>query len=107
MFSGLPFPEEIREFLMDAARRMNRSRNERQKFKSGSYEGVVRTKFTPFFVSSHLQGILFTAELECEEGRTQVRFLMTPRELKRKGDGRWSPWYKIERSHPRDNAANN
>jgi hypothetical protein len=107
MFSGLPFSEEVREFLLDTARRMNRSRAERQPFKSETYEGEVRTKFTPFFVSSHLQGILFTAELECAEGRTSVRFLVTPRELRKKSDAKWGPWLKIERQHPRDNAANN
>jgi|GEM_PF-4157099 len=108
MFSGLPFSEEVREFLLDVARRMNREGVERQPFKSETYEGEVRTKFTPFFVSSHLQGILFTADLECAEGRTTVRFLVTPRELRRKSDdARWGPWLKVERRHPRDNAANN
>jgi hypothetical protein len=107
MFSGLPFSEEVREFLLDTARRMRRDRVERQPFKTETYEGEVRTNFTPFFVSTHLQGILFTAELECEEGKTCVRFLVTPRELKKKTDAKWGPWLKVERQHPRDNAANN
>ncbi len=34
MFSGLPFSEEVRDFLLDTARRMNRGRIERQPFKS-------------------------------------------------------------------------
>ncbi|HZI19864.1 MAG TPA: hypothetical protein VEY09_14865 [Pyrinomonadaceae bacterium] len=97
----------MREFLLDTARRMNRERAERQPFKSEKYEGEVRTKFTPFFVSSHLQGVLFTADLECTEGRTTVRFLVTPRELRKKSDAKWGPWLKVERRHPRDNAANN
>jgi hypothetical protein len=107
MFSGLPFSEEVRDFLLDTARRMNRNRVERQPFKSETYQGEVRTKFTPFFVSTHLQGILFTADLECDEGKTMVRFLVTPHELKKKSDARWGPWLKVGRRHPRDNAANN
>ena len=107
MYSGVPFSEEVRDFLVEAARRMSRARTERQPFRSDSCEGVVRTKFTPYFVSTSLSGILFTAELECEAGRTLVRYLMTPRELKKRGDGRWSPWLKIENTHPRDGAANN
>lgn len=107
MYSGLPFSEEVRDFLVDAARRMKRGGVERQPFKSETYEGVISTRFTPYFVSSSLSGILFTAELECDAGKTLVRYLMTPHELKKKGDGRWSPWLKIERKHPRDNAANN
>jgi hypothetical protein len=107
MYSGVPFSEEVRDFLVDAARRMSRARVERQPFKSDACEGVVRTKFTPFFVSTSLHGILFTAELECAEGKTTVRYLVTPRELKKKREGRWAPWLKVEPTHPRDNAANN
>jgi hypothetical protein len=50
---------------------------------------------------------MFTAVLECEEGKTMVRYLVTPRELKKKGDRKWSPWYKVDVKHPRDNAGNN
>jgi hypothetical protein len=107
MFSGLPFSEEVREFLLDTARRMNRERAECQPFKSETYEGEVRTKFTPFFVSSHLRGILFTADLECAGGRTIVRFLVTPSELRKRSDAKWGPWLKVGRRHARDNAANN
>ena len=109
MYSGVPFSEEVRDFLVEAARRMSRARSERQPFRSDSCEGEVRTNFTPYFVSSSLHGILFTAELECAEGKTTVRYLVTPRELKRKqrGGGRWGPWLKAEPAHPRDNAANN
>lgn len=107
MFSGLPFGEELRDFLLDTARLMKREGLERRRFKSDEYEGEVRTKFTPYFVSTSLQGLLFTAELECAEGKTSVRFLVTPRELKKRSDGRWSGWLRSERAHPRDNAANN
>jgi hypothetical protein len=110
MYSGVPFSEEVRDFLVEAARRMSRERAERQPFRSDSCEGEVRTKFTPYFVSTSLHGILFTAELECAEGKTTVRYLVTPRELKRKqrgGGGRWGPWLKAQPAHPRDNAANN
>jgi hypothetical protein len=107
MYSGVPFSEEVRDFLVDTARLMSRERHERQPFKSETCEGEVRTKFTPYFVSTSLHGILFTAELECAEGQTTVRYLVTPRELKRKRQGRWGPWLKVEPTHPRDNAANN
>lgn len=107
MYSGVPFSEEVRDFLVDTARHMKRNRLERQPFKADSFEGEIRTRFTPYFVSTSLSGILFTAELECEAGKTLVRYLMTPRELRKKGDGRWSPWLKVERTHPRDGAANN
>lgn len=107
MFSGLPFSEEVREFLLDTARRMRRGGVERQPFKFETYEGEVRTKFTPFFVSTHLQGILFTAEVECEGGKTSVRFLVTPRELKKKTAAKWGPWLRAGGKHPRDNAVNN
>ena len=107
MYSGVPFSEEIRDFLVDSARRMKRKRLKRQSFKSPSYEGEIRTRFTPYFVSSSLRGIMFTAELECEEGKTMVRYLVTPQELKKKDDRRWSQWYGIDLKHPRDNAANN
>jgi len=107
MYSGLPFSEEIKNFLVDTARHMKRKRIERQSFKSDSYEGEIRTKFTPYFVSSSLHGIMFTAELECEEGRTVVRYLVTPKQLKKRAKSEWSPWYRVEASHPRDNAANN
>ncbi|OLE53582.1 MAG: hypothetical protein AUG51_11990 [Acidobacteria bacterium 13_1_20CM_3_53_8] len=107
MYSGVPFSEEIKNFLVDTARHMKRKRIERQPFKSDAYEGEIRTKFTPYFVSSSLHGIMFTAELECEEGRTIVRYLVTPEQLKKKSKSEWSPWYRIETSHPRDNAANN
>ena len=107
MTSGLPFSAEIRNFLVDTARRMNRQKLNRQRFKSDTYEGEIRTQFTPYFVSSFLHGIMFTAELECAEGATTVRFLVTPQELKQKSDPKWSPWYKLAAKHPRDNAANN
>ena len=109
MYSGVPFSEEVRDFLVEAARRMSRARAERQPFRSDSCEGEVRTNFTPYFVSTSLHGILFTAELECAEGKTTVRYLVAPRELKKKqrGGGRWGPWLKAEPTHPRDNAANN
>ncbi len=107
MYSGVPFSEEIRNFLVDTARHMKRKRLKRQSFKFLSYEGEIRTRFTPYFVSSSLHGIMFTAELECEEGKTMVRYLVTPQELKKKGDRRWSQWYEIDMKHPRDNAANN
>ena len=107
MYSGVPFSEEIRDFLMDAARHMSRHQIERQQFKSESFEGEVRTKFTPYFVTSSLHGILFTAEIECEAGKTLVRYLVTPQELEKPGDHKWTPWYKIELNHPRDNAVNN
>jgi hypothetical protein len=107
MYSGVPFSEEIRDFLLDTARRMKRQRLNRQTFKSDSYEGEIQTQFTPYFIASSLHGILFTARLECEEGKTQVRYLVTPQELKKKSDRKWSPWYKIASRHPRDNAANN
>lgn len=107
MYSGVPFSEEVRDFLVDTARLMNRSRLERQPFKSAECEGEVRTKFTPYFVSTSLHGVLFTAELECAEGKTTVRYLVTPRELKRRREGRWGPWLRVEPAHPRDNAANN
>ena len=107
MFSGVPFSEEVRDFLVDTARRMKRARRERQPFKSDTYEGEVRTKFTPYFVSTSLHGVLFTADLECAEGKTTVRFLVTPQELKKPSDARWGPWLKLARTHPRDNAASN
>ena len=107
MYSGVAFSEEIKNFLVDTARRMKRKRIERQPFKSDAYEGEIRTKFTPYFVSSSLHGIMFTAELECEEGRTVVRYLVTPEQLKKKSKAEWSPWYRIETRSPRDNAANN
>ncbi len=103
----MPFSSEVRDFLVDTARRMKRARRERQPFKSETYEGEVRTKFTPYFVSTSLHGILFTADLECAEGGTTVRFLVTPEELKKPGDGKWTPWIRAARTHPRDNAANN
>ena len=107
MFSGVPFSSEVRDFLVEAARGMKRAGVECQPFKSEAYEGEIRTKFTPYFVSTSLHGILFTADLECEEGKTTVRFLVTPRELEKPGRGRWSQWLRVEPSHPRDNAANN
>ena len=107
MYSGVPFSEEIRNFLVATARHMKRKRLKRQSFKALSYEGEIRTRFTPYFVSSSLHGIMFTAELECEEGKTMVRYLVTPQELKKKDDRRWSQWYEIDMKHPRDNAANN
>ncbi len=108
MYSGVPFSEEVRDLLVEAARRMSRGRVEFHHFKTDAYEGEVRTKFTPYFVSSSLSGILFTAELECAEGKTTVRYLVSPGELKKKGDGRWGPWLRVGKAkHPRDNAANN
>lgn len=107
MYSGVPFSEEVRDFLVDTARLMSRRRAERQAFKSETCEGEVRTKFTPYFVSTSLHGVLFTADLECAEGKTTVRYLVTPRELRRRREGRWGPWLKVEPAHPRDNAANN
>jgi hypothetical protein len=107
MYSGAPFSDEIKEFLIDTARHMSRNQIERQPFKSEAYEGEIRTKFTPYFVSTSLAGILFTANLECEAGTTLVRFLVTPRQLKKRVKGKWSPWYRITTTHPRDNAANN
>ena len=109
MYSGLPFSEEIRNFLVETARHMSRRKLKRQRFESETYAGEVRTQFTPYFVSTHLHGVMFTAELRCEEGATTVRYLVTPQELKRKKkiETRWSPWLKRERPHPRDNAANN
>jgi hypothetical protein len=107
MNSGVPFSEELRDFLVDTARYMKRNKIERQRFKSESYEGEIRSKFTPYFISSGLSGVLFSAELECEEGKTTVRYLMTTKDLKKKADVKWSPWYKVEATHPRDNASNN
>ena len=107
MSSGLPFSEDIRNFLVDTARPMNRHKIERQPFKSDYYEGEIRTQFTHYFVTSSLYGIMFTAELECEEGKTMFRYLITAEELKKNGDRKWSSWYKIALNHPRDNAANN
>ncbi len=107
MFSGVPFSTEVRDFLIDTARQMKRAKRERQPFKSDSFEGELQTKFTPYFVSTSLSGILFTANLECAEGKTTVRFLVTPQELKKPSQGRWSDWLRFERKHPRDNAANN
>jgi hypothetical protein len=107
MYSGVPFSEEVRDLLVDAARLMSRGRLERQPFKTDECEGEVRTKFTPYFVSTSLHGVLFTADLECAKGKTTVRYLVTPRELRRKRGGRWGPWLRVEPAHPRDNAANN
>ncbi len=107
MTSGLPFSAEIRDLLVDTARRMKRQKLNRQRFKPDTYGGEIRTQFTPYFVSSFLHGIMFTAELECEEGATTALYLVTPQELKEQSDPKWSPWYKLTAMHPRENAANN
>ena len=108
MYSGVPFSEEVRELLVEAARRMSRARVECQPFKTDACEGEVRTKFTPYFVSSSLTGILFTAEVEGAEGKTVVRYLVSAEELKKRGGGRWGPWLRVGgKGHPRENAANN
>jgi hypothetical protein len=107
MTSGIPFPDDISDFLVNLAVKMKREKLEKQSFKSTTYEGEMRTKFTPYFIASAMSGILFTATLECEEGKTEVRFLVDTKNLRYRENYEWGDWQRVDNDHPANKASYN
>lgn len=80
MVSGRYVSPDMHDMLFTTAYLMCRERLKRKKVKTSFCEGVVRTKFESAWLGP-LVGTLFLADVECEEGRLRVSYVVREQDL--------------------------
>lgn len=80
MVHGPGLTSDIRRFLLKASQEMFRKRKQRQDIKTDEFEGWVETDFKHAALG-WFSGIVFSAEIESDKGRTWTRYIVNTRNL--------------------------
>jgi len=91
MTKGTGLTDDVREFLFRMAHQMFQEGKERKSVKSPGCEALVQTKFR-FAIIGSIYGTQFVADVETNNGKTYVKFIVQDADLNRSviGDGEWS-----------------
>lgn len=104
LMTGVPLTSEIRNELYKIACTMAKKGSERGVLKHPEFEGTVTTNFSYCSFNS-MGGVKFNAEIEGDEAKGKVVFLVTNFEYEE--DGVWVPFIPIPHSHPASKAQYN
>lgn len=106
MVRGQSLSDGARNILFDTAQEMVRGGKERRKIKGEDFEGLVTTRGETAIMGS-LAGIVFHAEVECEDGRrSNVTYLVRPADI-RAEQGEWLTFREIAERYAREIAESN
>ena len=80
MFGGVALTDEVRNFLLRTSIIMAKEDSRVCEVKEEMLEGVVRTEFKRGFMG-YLSGIIFSAEVESDQGNTKVDYIVRDADL--------------------------
>ena len=101
MVSGMPFDDMVLDVFLRTARDMLRNGAEQRVIRTDDVEGMVETRFRTGVLGS-LVGIVFSADLETDDGKIKTRFIVDSSEVPDEVFERhtWGKW----REHPASRA---
>lgn len=93
MFAGRPLSTPVRDALLCTAREMVKNGRDRQWFRLDDGEGLI-------LLAGHgnvggISGVLFSAEVETNEGKTAASYIVRRSDLDDDEEGVWDPWVNI------------
>jgi hypothetical protein len=80
MINGPGITAGIRNNILLVTAKMRQEIKTKVSIRTKFFEGIIKTKLETRVLGS-LSGLLFEAEIECERGKTFIRFIVNEREL--------------------------
>lgn len=106
MFGGKGLTDRISSVLYKAACKMFQTNSKKKSVKFSDSEAIIRTQFSTAIIGS-ISGTKFVADVESDEGKTHVEFLVANSDLDR-AIKEGATWMSIGlQDHPAYNAGNN